>query len=125
MPELRKDPITDQLGHHLHGPGAAAVGFRPRTNSLTAFRAVLPSVHGNESKTPPEVLAYRNGSEANQPGWSLRVVPNKFPVLGIEGDLMREGEGLFDKMQGIGAHEVIVEAPEHALSITDLSGEID
>jgi UDPglucose--hexose-1-phosphate uridylyltransferase len=59
------------------------------------------------------VLAHRHGSGANQPGWSLRVFPNKFPVLGIEGDLDREGEGLFDKMQGIGAHEVIVENARH------------
>ena len=59
----------------------------------------------------------------NQPGWSLRVVPNKFPVLGIEGDLDREGEGLFDKMQGIGAHEVIMEAPEHVLTHHGTVGE--
>jgi UDPglucose--hexose-1-phosphate uridylyltransferase len=67
------------------------------------------------------VLAYRNGSARNQPGWSMRVVPNKFPVLEIEGDLEREGEGLFDRMQGIGAHEVVIETPEHALSMTALS----
>ena len=75
----------------------------------------------NEGKTPPEVLAYREGSAPNTPGWSLRVVPNKFPVLGIEGDLDREGEGIFDRMQGIGAHEVVIETPEHVLSMTDLS----
>jgi UDPglucose--hexose-1-phosphate uridylyltransferase len=49
------------------------------------------------------------------------VVPNKFPVLEIEGELEREGEGLFDRMNGVGAHEVLVESPEHALSITALS----
>ncbi len=42
-------------------------------------------------------------------------------MLEIEGDLDREGEGLFDRMQGIGAHEVVIETPEHALSITALS----
>ena len=81
------------------------------------FVRFVPAVN---PKTPPEVLAYRSGSGANQPGWSLRVVPNKFPVLGIEGDLEREGDGLFDKMQGIGAHEVIIETPEHLLGITEL-----
>jgi len=48
------------------------------------------------------------------------VVPNKFPALGIEGELDREGEGLFDKMNGIGAHEVIIESPEHAASLATL-----
>ena len=72
-----------------------------------------PFCAGNEEKTPPEILAYRSNGYSNQAGWSLRVVPNKFPVLGIEGDLNRQGEGMFDKMTGIGAHEVIIETPEH------------
>jgi len=69
---------------------------------------------GNEARTPPEILVYgRNGGGPNTPGWSIRVVPNKFPALGIEGELDREGEGLFDKMNGIGAHEVVIESPNH------------
>jgi UDPglucose--hexose-1-phosphate uridylyltransferase len=40
-------------------------------------------------------------------------VPNKYPALVIEGDLDKEGEGLYDKMNGIGAHEVIIESPVH------------
>jgi UDPglucose--hexose-1-phosphate uridylyltransferase len=76
---------------------------------------------GNEARTPGAVLAYRNGTGPNQPGWHVRVVPNKYPVLEIHGDLNREGEGLFDKMQGVGAHEVIVESPEHSKSLSELS----
>jgi len=45
------------------------------------------------------------------------VVPNKFPALGIEGELDKEGEGLFDKMNGIGAHEVIIESPDHTATL--------
>ena len=63
------------------------------------------------------MLAYRNGSYANQPGWSLRVVPNKFPVLGIEGDLEREGDGMLDKMQGVGAHEVVVALKDYRAAV--------
>jgi UDPglucose--hexose-1-phosphate uridylyltransferase len=74
---------------------------------------ICPFCTGYETKTPPEVLAVRNGSGANQPGWSLRVVPNKFPVLGIEGALNRQGEGMFDKMDGVGAHEVVIETSVH------------
>ena len=81
-----------------------------------------PFCPGAESKTPPEILVYgRNGGGANTPGWNIRVVPNRFPALGIEGELDREGEGLFDKMNGVGAHEVIVETPEHAATLATLA----
>ena len=66
------------------------------------------------------MLAYRpNGASPNTDGWTVRVVPNKFPALGIEGDLNRQAEGMFDKMNGIGAHEVIVETPDHDLTLGD------
>jgi len=67
------------------------------------------------------VLAYRNAAGANQPGWQVRVVPNKYPVLEIHGGLNREGEGLYDKMEGIGAHEVIIETPDHTKTLSELS----
>ena len=66
------------------------------------------------------MLAYRNGGGRDQPGWRVRVVPNKFPVLGIEGDLNRQGEGMYDKMNGIGANEVIIETPDHAATLSDM-----
>jgi UDPglucose--hexose-1-phosphate uridylyltransferase len=73
-----------------------------------------PFCAGHEHMTPHELLAYRhNGGGPNGPGWSLRVVPNQFPVLRVEGTLDRKGEGLFDKMNGIGAHEVLIESPDH------------
>ena len=109
------------MGHHCHRPGAPAYRFRSRIAARHRFPRFCPFCEGHESKTPPEVLAYRNGSAPNHPGWSLRVIPNKFPVLEVEGDLDREGEGLFDRMHGVGAHEVVVEAPQHALGVTELS----
>lgn len=81
---------------------------------------ICPFCTGYETKTPPEVLAVRDGSGTNQPGWSLRVVPNKFPVLGIEGALNRQGEGMFDKMDGVGAHEVVVETSVHTDSLASM-----
>jgi len=38
----------------------------------------------------------------------------------IEGELDREGEGLFDKMNGIGAHEVVIETPQHQTTLAQL-----
>src|ERR1700677_4256103 len=84
--------------------------------------AVCPFCPGNEGKTPKEILAYgRNGGGKDTPGWTVRVVPNKFPALGIEGGLDREGEGLFDRMNGVGAHEVIIESPDHQKTLAALN----
>ncbi len=121
MPELRKDPITDRWVIIATERARRPADFAREPEPAKPSGRFCPFCAGNESKTPQEVLAYRNGSGANQPGWSLRVVPNKFPVLEIEGDLNREGEGLFDKMQGVGAHEVIIETPDHVLNIGDLN----
>lgn len=81
-----------------------------------------PFCPGREDLTPPEVLAFRQGGTApNTPGWDLRVIPNKFPALQVEGTLDREGEGMFDRMNGIGAHEVVVEHPDHATTLAAMS----
>ena len=48
-------------------------------------------------------------------------MPNKFPALQVEGTLDREGEGMFDRMNGIGAHEVIIETPDHDRSLAPMS----
>jgi UDPglucose--hexose-1-phosphate uridylyltransferase len=119
MPELRKDPI--------HGRWVIISTERSRRPSdfIPEERKPLggfcPLCEGNEDRTPPEIIAYReNGTPPNSPGWTLRVVPNKFPALRIEGDLNREGEGIYDKMNGIGAHEVVIETPRHSETLATM-----
>ena len=112
MPELRKDPIIGRwviiATERGKRPSDFAAPERPKK------RGFCPFCYGNEDKTPGEVLAYRPpDSSPNSGGWRLRVVPNKFPALMIEGDEGRVGEGMYDKMNGIGAHEVIIETPDH------------
>lgn len=77
---------------------------------------------GNESQTPPEIFAVREpGSALNGPGWRVRVVPNKNPILRIEGQLEKSGVGVYDMVTGIGANEVIIETPEHIANMCDLA----
>ncbi|MFQ5803541.1 MAG: galactose-1-phosphate uridylyltransferase [Candidatus Methylomirabilales bacterium] len=112
MPELRKDPVTRcwVIISTERGKRPSDFGREPRP----ARPAFCPFCPGNEEKTPPEIMVYRNdGAAPNTPGWRVRVVTNKFPALVIEGDLERQGEGIYDKMSGVGAHEVIIETPEH------------
>ena len=120
MPELRKDPITGRWVIIATDRARRPSDFTRQSVPPPSPGRFCPFCYGNEQKTPPEVLAYRNGGAPNQPGWSVRVVPNKFPVLGIEGDLNRQGEGMYDKMNGIGAHEIIIETPEHTCTLADL-----
>lgn len=119
MPELRKDPIIgrwviiatertkkpDQLQSSAAGPAEGE----------------CPFCEGKEAHTPPEIFAIRKHGEKNKPGWQVRVVPSVAPFLRIEGELDRRGHGLYDIMNGIGAHEVVVETPQHIGNIADFT----
>lgn len=119
MPELRKDPITGRWVIIATDRVKRPTDFSRETVVIKGGR-FCPFCPGNELKTPPEVLAYRQGGAANEQGWSVRVVPNKFPALRVEGNLERQGEGMYDKMDGVGAHEVIIETPDHMATLGDL-----
>jgi len=73
-----------------------------------------PFCEGREDQSPPEVLAYREpGSATNGPGWSLRVVPNKYPAVG-DYEFATTGKDLFfQSLPAFGRHEVVVECPFH------------
>jgi UDPglucose--hexose-1-phosphate uridylyltransferase len=120
MPELRKDPILGRWIIISKERKERPTDFPVEvTAGLGGFCPLCP---GNESFTPPEVLAFRDGGHnANGPGWKVRVVPNKFPALVIEGDLSKEGIGLYDRMNGIGAHEVIIESANHNEKLSDFA----
>jgi UDPglucose--hexose-1-phosphate uridylyltransferase len=121
MPELRKDPITGRWVIISTERRKRPTDFRLESVHITPDSA-CPFCEGHERMTPREILAYRrDGSAPNGPGWDLRVVPNQFPVLRVEGTLDRQGEGLFDKMNGIGAHEVIIESPRHEDTLATMS----
>ncbi|MFN7918596.1 MAG: galactose-1-phosphate uridylyltransferase [Bryobacteraceae bacterium] len=119
MPELRRDPVTGRWVIIATERSRRPSDFVREPVVIQGGR-VCPFCSGNESKTPPEVLAFRNGSQPNGAGWSIRVVPNKFPALRVEGDLDRAGDGIYDRINGVGAHEVIIECPEHDLTLPDL-----
>jgi UDPglucose--hexose-1-phosphate uridylyltransferase len=120
MSELRKDPVTSRWVVISTDRRKRPTDFRLESVKLTPDGA-CPFCEGHEDMTPRELLAHRrNGSAPNSPGWDLRVVPNQFPVLRVEGTLDRRGEGLFDKMNGIGAHEVIIESPKHEATLATM-----
>jgi len=121
LSELRKDPVT--------GRWVIISTERPKRLSDFHLESVsiapddtCPFCEGHEHMTPRELLARRrDGSPPNGSGWDLRVVPNRFPVLRVEGTLDRQGDGLFDRMNGIGAHEVFIESPRHEDTLATMS----
>ena len=117
--ELRKDPLSQRWVII-----AADRAKRPSDFEIEADMqppVFDPFLSGNEDKTPHEIAAYRKaGSAPNTAGWRVRVVPNKFPALQIEGSLNKKGDGIYDRMQGLGAHEIIIDTPLPVRSFTEL-----
>ncbi len=116
MSELRKDPVAKRWVIISVKRGKSPADFKirmpARKGGFCAF------CNGNEHTTPPEILALRpDGSKPNSTGWTLRVVPNKFPVLHPEKQLNQTGEGIFEKMEGAGSQEIIIESPDHNLTL--------
>lgn len=112
MPELRQEPITGNwviiATERSKRPSDFPV---PQENSKGG---ACPFCRGSEKLTPPEITACREpGTRPDEPGWRIRVVPNKYPALEscTQDPVIRRG--FFTSMYGAGAHEVIVESPEH------------
>ena len=130
MPELRIDPLSGTrviLAGDRGGRPGAFIGVDPRPPIDPESD---PFAEGHEDQTPPEVFALRpNGGPPDSPGWTVRVVPNKFPALGsdeAEGDAddpLGGGRGepdLFATRPASGAHEVIVNGPQSVSSLLEL-----
>lgn len=96
---------------------------------LTGKRPVMPDAHdsgivcafcgGNEHLTPKAIL------ERPDPkgGWAVRVFHDRAPVFQIEGGPDRRAEGLFDRMNPVGAHEIVVETPRHGVTMAEMPAE--
>jgi len=122
MSELRRDPVIGRWNIIDTDEPAGPSAFEVEHHALGGGKC--PFCYGNESLTPPEIYVLRPPqSPPNSSGWTLRVVSNKFPALKIEGELDRRGLGVFDLCNGVGAHEVIVETPDHQRQMADLTHE--
>lgn len=103
--ELRKDPIT---------------------------RSWVVVGHPEEVPVPPEPCPLCPGTESasrtilalpGQGQWQVRVIPHFDPLYRIEGDVGRTAEGIYDSMRAVGAHEIIIESPNHSGQPAQLSDE--
>lgn len=114
MSEWRKDPLVRRWT--IIAPERAE-----RPYALKEGEFLCPFCEGMESCTPKEVLSVRRpGTLPNQPGWLVRVFPNKYPALRKSIPLESREDNLYHSMSGFGIHEVIVETPRHAIDFAEL-----
>lgn len=114
MPELRQDPVTNRWVVVAKERAKRPDDFIRR--GVTAS-TVCPFEYGHEAMTPPETLAFRlGGSGADTPGWTVRVVPNKFPAFTPEND-KAVVSGMYRSEKAYGAHEIVIHGPSHDLSL--------
>ena len=120
MSQLRRDPVTGRWVEVAitHPKTCEEFDLKPQTKK----GGTCPFCPGSEKMTPPEIEVIRDPkTKPDTPGWTVRVVSNKFPALKIEGELDKRGIGMFDMSNGIGAHEVIVENTDHNKDLADLT----
>ena len=122
MPEFRRDPVTGRWVIMAPDRAARPVDFQPLQRRKAPGEC--PFCSGRESETPREIYSVRaEDSAPDSPGWQVRVVPNKYPALVLESQSDAAHCDLFQAQAGVGAHEVIIESPEHLASTSQLSEE--
>jgi UDPglucose--hexose-1-phosphate uridylyltransferase len=86
------------------------------------FDPLCPFCPGNEKYTPPEIYAERDkDSPPDSPGWSVRVISNKYPALEPTEKAVKIAGRFFRTASGVGKHEVIIETPKHNQTFANLS----
>jgi UDPglucose--hexose-1-phosphate uridylyltransferase len=96
--ELRKDPITRSWVMTGDDPADGGSQLESPCRFCDASAAL-------------QVVA----KSPNSPGapWSARSVVHPRPLYRIEGEPDRRGDGIYDRMHSVGAHEVLIENPNH------------
>ncbi len=121
MSEMRKDPILNRwiivAPHRRDRPNE----FK-RASGNAGY--VCPFCEGNEALTPRECWAYRDtGTAADETGWRVRVVPNKYPALASTADIPPQDDALHPAGPAKGVHEIIIDTPRHVVAVSELSHE--
>jgi len=121
MPELRKNIATNEwviISAERAKRPDEILEKRATTEQLPPYKENCPFCLGNENKTPPEL--FRVGTKDK---WEIRVIPNKFPALSGDQPPILTNDGVIQRMDGVGIHEIIVETPFHNLCIPFMKDE--
>lgn len=120
MTEIRRDPLRRWRILVAEDRAGRPNEYRTR-GELGVAPASCPFCPGNEKETPPEIAADRpTGSNPNDPEWTLRVVPNRYPALVDTALPPSSTSGWFEPIPARGSHEVIIETREHAARLESM-----
>jgi UDPglucose--hexose-1-phosphate uridylyltransferase len=125
VPEVRVDPLTG-LRTIVAAERATRPGGGPSTTPAEPIdRDSDPFLEGHEDRTPPELYALRTQTpptQANTPGWTVRVVPNLFPALSADSadPEPTSAPDLFTAYAARGGHEVVINGPQPVTSLAEL-----
>ena len=120
--EIRHDPITSRAVIIAEDRAARPCDFVLPEPVGEGANDNCPFCVGNEGQTPGEIDAFREkGSRPDQPGWSVRVVPNKYPAVRQSVSPEPIQKGFLSSIGGFGSHEVIIDTAEHLASVSQLS----
>lgn len=119
MSELRHDPILREWVI-IAPERERRIDYRRVSNQDADF---CPFCNGHEHTLPHIIKEVAGNIDNNKYNWKIRVIPNRFPVLKVEGRLKRSAKGVYDHITGIGAHEIIIDTPDHNQAFADLSHE--
>lgn len=116
--ELRQDPVIGRWV--IISPQRAARPQEFDTRPRRIRYGPCPFCPGNESSTPPAVLAKHGAPESSgEASWRVRVVPNKYPAL-VDCQETDLNSGIYCGRSAIGCHEVLIETPRHVQSLSEL-----
>src|ERR1700682_561862 len=102
--EIRRDPITQSW---------VVLGQRERLDEEGAC-----PFEADRMENQKAILTW-----PAEGAWQVRAIAHPYPLYRIEGDPGRRAEGIYDKMGPLGAHEVVVETPQHDKRLSQLSDE--
>lgn len=108
MPVLRLDPLRRRW---------VITGERPAMPDALDSGELCPFCPGNEGFTPEPIREHLGANGQ----WDVRIFHDRAPLFHVEGGLAREGEGLYDHMNALGAHEIVVESSQHGKTLAELA----
>ncbi|RRS30343.1 MAG: hypothetical protein P794_07225 [Epsilonproteobacteria bacterium (ex Lamellibrachia satsuma)] len=116
MSEIRYDPLHD--AYVVIAPNRLTrPNLFPEHSAVLKDETICPFCAGHETMTPPEIFVLKDAKGR----WKTRVVPNLYKAVAIEATDERKEEGIYEKIDGFGAHEIIIDTPEHITNFDALS----
>ena len=110
MPQLRKDPVV----------GRWVIIAKTRARRPGNFVDRSGHEEENMDRECPFCNAPQEGDSSTFSSKDVRIVSSEIYGSKSHQELHRTKKGLYDVIDGLGAHEIVIETPEHLTNMADL-----